>query len=72
MEENDEVNKHFRSKSTKYKVKDNSKPYFITTTIVGWVDTLINSVQVLLLRLRVGGIHPPRIMQNLRIIYWMI
>ena len=31
--------------SIKYKVKDNSKPYFITTTIVGWVDVFTRKVQ---------------------------
>ena len=31
--------------STKYKVKDNSKPYFITTTIVGWVDVFTRRAQ---------------------------
>ena len=31
--------------STKYKVNDNSKPYYITTTIVGWVDVFTREVQ---------------------------
>jgi len=31
--------------STKYKVQDNSKPYFITTTIVGWVDIFTREIQ---------------------------
>ena len=31
--------------STKYKVKDNAKPYFITTTIVGWIDVFTREVQ---------------------------
>ncbi len=31
--------------STKYKVKDNAKPYFVTTTIVGWLDVFTREVQ---------------------------
>ena len=31
--------------STKYKVRDNSKPYFITTTIVGWIDIFTKEIQ---------------------------
>lgn len=31
--------------STKYKVRDDSKPYFITTTIVGWIDVFTNRTQ---------------------------
>ena len=31
--------------STKYKVKDKAKPYFITTTIVGWIDVFIRKTQ---------------------------
>lgn len=31
--------------STKYNVKDNTKPYFITTTIVSWIDVFTRKVQ---------------------------
>jgi REP element-mobilizing transposase RayT len=31
--------------STKYKVKDNSKPYFITTTVVAWIDVFTRKAQ---------------------------
>ena len=31
--------------STKYKVRDNTKSYFITTTIVGWVDVFTRKQQ---------------------------
>lgn len=31
--------------SVKYKVRDNSKPYFITTSIIGWVDVFTRKNQ---------------------------
>jgi len=31
--------------STKYKVKDNAKTYYITTTIVGWIDVFTREIQ---------------------------
>jgi REP element-mobilizing transposase RayT len=31
--------------STKYKIQDNERAYFITTTIVGWIDVFTREVQ---------------------------
>ncbi|MEX2379743.1 MAG: transposase [Vicingaceae bacterium] len=36
---------YFSKMSVKYKVRDNSKPYFITTSIIGWVDVFTRKNQ---------------------------